>query len=176
MPILARHLAFSFVLAFVAALTANHVQGQEPSSVPSGATARCQDGTYSFSKHRSGTCSHHGGVTTWLTPAAANNPQRTNDTARVISPALAVCGGECGFERWPVKTLSDQDRERVGLPKAVNTTVEALVALKRPATLSANARADSVELTIYRVEARLLWLFTEADHDYHLVLASPQDS
>ena len=33
---------------------------------PEGATARCRDGTYSFSRHRSGTCSRHGGVTDWL--------------------------------------------------------------------------------------------------------------
>ena len=33
---------------------------------PAGATAKCQDGTYSFSQHRSGTCSHHGGVAQWL--------------------------------------------------------------------------------------------------------------
>jgi hypothetical protein len=29
---------------------------------PIGATARCRDGTMSFSEHRSGTCSHHGGI------------------------------------------------------------------------------------------------------------------
>ena len=29
------------------------------------ATAQCDDGTYSFSQHRSGTCSHHGGVGQW---------------------------------------------------------------------------------------------------------------
>lgn len=34
-------------------------------NVPSGASAQCGDGTYSFSQHRSGTCSHHGGVATW---------------------------------------------------------------------------------------------------------------
>jgi hypothetical protein len=34
-------------------------------SVPVGATAKCADGTYSFSQHRSGTCSHHGGVVQW---------------------------------------------------------------------------------------------------------------
>ena len=34
-------------------------------SIPAGATAKCRDGTYSFSQHRSGTCSHHGGVLTW---------------------------------------------------------------------------------------------------------------
>jgi hypothetical protein len=30
------------------------------------ATARCNDGTYSFSQHRQGTCSYHGGVRYWL--------------------------------------------------------------------------------------------------------------
>ena len=34
--------------------------------VPSGATAECMDGTYSFSRNRRGTCSHHGGVKKWL--------------------------------------------------------------------------------------------------------------
>jgi hypothetical protein len=38
-----------------------------PGSAPPGATARCRDGTYSFSQHRQGTCSHHGGVAEWLT-------------------------------------------------------------------------------------------------------------
>jgi hypothetical protein len=33
---------------------------------PDGASAQCRDGTYSFSHHRSGTCSHHGGVAEWL--------------------------------------------------------------------------------------------------------------
>src|SRR5512135_1701567 len=36
------------------------------SSVPAGASALCGDGTYSFSQHRSGTCSRHGGVSQWL--------------------------------------------------------------------------------------------------------------
>jgi hypothetical protein len=35
-------------------------------AVPAGATARCGDGTYSFSQNHRGTCSHHGGVTGWL--------------------------------------------------------------------------------------------------------------
>ena len=34
---------------------------------PTGATAKCKDGTYSKSQHHSGTCSHHGGVAEWLT-------------------------------------------------------------------------------------------------------------
>ena len=35
-------------------------------SPPAGASARCRDGTYSFSRSRRGTCSHHGGVADWL--------------------------------------------------------------------------------------------------------------
>lgn len=33
---------------------------------PSGATAQCADGSYSFSQHRRGTCNYHGGVLHWL--------------------------------------------------------------------------------------------------------------
>lgn len=35
-------------------------------TAPSGATALCRDGTYSFSQSRRGTCSHHGGVAKWF--------------------------------------------------------------------------------------------------------------
>ena len=35
-------------------------------TAPAGATAICRDGTYSFSRSRRGTCSHHGGVAVWL--------------------------------------------------------------------------------------------------------------
>lgn len=34
-------------------------------SKPSGASAKCKDGTYSFSQNRRGTCSGHGGVSRW---------------------------------------------------------------------------------------------------------------
>lgn len=33
---------------------------------PEDATARCRNGSYSFSQHRSGTCSREGGVDEWL--------------------------------------------------------------------------------------------------------------
>jgi Protein of unknown function (DUF3761) len=38
-------------------------------AVPPGAgnaTAKCKDGTYSYSKRHSGACSHHGGVAEWM--------------------------------------------------------------------------------------------------------------
>ena len=37
-----------------------------PSRNPRGATAQCRDHTYSYSRHVSGTCSHHGGVLRWI--------------------------------------------------------------------------------------------------------------
>jgi hypothetical protein len=36
------------------------------SRAPAGASAKCRDGTYSFSQSRRGTCSWHGGVASWL--------------------------------------------------------------------------------------------------------------
>lgn len=39
---------------------------QRPTVPPAnGATAKCNDGTYSYSATHSGTCSHHGGVAVW---------------------------------------------------------------------------------------------------------------
>ena len=32
---------------------------------PAGASAQCRDGSWSFSEHHRGTCSHHGGVAHW---------------------------------------------------------------------------------------------------------------
>lgn len=43
-----------------------HSPAYSSGGVPAGATAVCGDGTYSFSQHRQGTCSHHGGVSRWL--------------------------------------------------------------------------------------------------------------
>jgi hypothetical protein len=41
-------------------------QAYSSTSAPLNATAQCSDGVYSFSQTRSGTCSHHGGVSIWL--------------------------------------------------------------------------------------------------------------
>jgi uncharacterized protein DUF3761 len=44
----------------------NGVCVKRPGHDPRGATAKCRDGTYSYSRHASGTCSHHGGVLRWI--------------------------------------------------------------------------------------------------------------
>jgi hypothetical protein len=41
-------------------------QVERPDGSSAGASAKCNDGSYSHSQHRSGTCSGHGGVDQWL--------------------------------------------------------------------------------------------------------------
>lgn len=43
-----------------------HAPAKSSNGIPTGAKALCRDRTYSFSQHRQGTCSHHGGVARWL--------------------------------------------------------------------------------------------------------------
>jgi hypothetical protein len=47
--------------------TAGEIPAPAPPApgAPAGASARCNDGTYSNTQHRSGACSHHGGVKEW---------------------------------------------------------------------------------------------------------------
>jgi hypothetical protein len=42
-----------------------HRPARDDRGEPQGDTALCRDGTHSFSQHRDGTCSHHGGVQRW---------------------------------------------------------------------------------------------------------------
>jgi hypothetical protein len=44
----------------------HHSTSRHNRSKSASATATCKDGTTSYSAHRRGTCSHHGGVRTWL--------------------------------------------------------------------------------------------------------------
>jgi len=60
---------------------------------PPGATALCNDGTYSFSQHHSGTCSHHGGVAEWLdgsTTAASSTPNSAASTTGPVNVGKTV--------------------------------------------------------------------------------------
>src|SRR5579871_5322683 len=53
-------------------------------SPPPGATALCRDGTYSYSKHHSGTCSHHGGVAKWLDGSDSSGSLGGFSTGRTV--------------------------------------------------------------------------------------------
>jgi hypothetical protein len=67
-------------------------------AAPPGATARCNDGTYSFAQHRSGTCSHHRGVARWLTPAVAGAGQVEVGATVLLSRRTMTRGCRAGAE------------------------------------------------------------------------------
>jgi hypothetical protein len=92
----------------------------------------------------------------------ATNPPTAQDSAGVA----------CGVERWPVKTLSDQDAAAVDFTPQ-DTTVSALRNLPAPGSLPQDSRVTPTELTVFRVTAVAMLAKREADHDIHLVIANP---
>lgn|GEM_PF-1887868 len=67
--------------------------GGIPAAPGLSATARCRDGTLSYSAHHQGTCSHHGGVSVWLDGVASTStppPTAPTSTPVVIVPAPAT--------------------------------------------------------------------------------------
>src|SRR5262245_56646888 len=92
-----------------------------------------------------------------------------NFTADTTPAETERCSARCGVQRWAVKTLSDVDRDAVQ-PRPVDTTIELLSALPRPASIPAERRIPPHETTIYRVRGHLAAWDEESDGDYHLVL------
>jgi hypothetical protein len=69
---------------------------------PDGSTARCRDGSYSFSQSARGTCSWHGGVDEWLSRSSRSSeipPLKAED-------ALALLQGEHHFS-FPILLLEN---------------------------------------------------------------------
>ena len=104
--------------------------------------------------------------------------------------ALAALVDRPGTERWFVKTGQDDDRVKVGKnvllatgadlgARIVEATVEELSSLPRPPGLEnpnldppafSKARDGQAEISIWRIEAKILAVKHETDGDYHLVL------
>lgn len=71
-----------FLLPLVVVLALGFPVGAAAS--PPGATAFCRDGTYSYSKHHSGTCSAHGGVRRWLDGSGSGSNANSVHTGRTV--------------------------------------------------------------------------------------------
>ncbi|HET9839059.1 MAG TPA: hypothetical protein VFR84_12545 [Candidatus Angelobacter sp.] len=96
---------------------------------------------------------------------------------RTPPPPQFTCGVHCGTERWRIKTVFDGEAGRINFTPR-NTTVSELVAMRAPSRLEEEERSDA-EKQVYSVEAVLLGWKQETgahgDHDFHLVLADPND-
>lgn len=82
-----------FACALVAAVTTAGVVklgggAAKDTTAPPGATARCRDGTYSFSLHHSGSCSHHGGVAEFLDGGSSTTPSSGSTAVAVGATVL----------------------------------------------------------------------------------------
>lgn len=91
---------------------------------PTGATALCNDGTYSFSQTRSGTCSHHGGVAVWLTPSPTTAAPATTSapatTTIAAPPATTV--STTAPTTTAVTTTATSRTTTAAIPAATSTT------------------------------------------------------
>jgi len=76
--------------------------------------------------------------------------------------------------RWPVKTFRDRDRDLVRM-QPVDTTVAELSRLPRPDSFPGLRRIAPVEMTVYRIEARLRDVIDGTDGDIHLLLADRKE-
>ena len=94
---------------------------------------------------------------------------------------LSVAGGavvygqasprQCGFDRWPVKILSDEDHQRVNFTPA-DTTIARLAAIPiHEIPYPRDKRIEPEELKTYRVRGRLIEVRPEKDSDLHLIIA-----
>lgn len=92
------------------------------------------------------------------------------------SSSPQVKPGQCGHDRWAVKTLTDRDRRRVDLAP-VETTISKLIAVRiHEIPYPEDARIEPEELKVYRLRATLLEVRHEQDSDLHLLLADPDNS
>ena len=78
---------------------------------------------------------------------------------------------QCGYDRWPVKILSDKDRQRVNF-NPVETTIAKLASIPiHEIPYPRDKRIEPEELTTYKVRGRLIEVRPEADSDLHLIIA-----
>jgi hypothetical protein len=78
--------------------------------------------------------------------------------------------GQCGTDRWAVKTGTDNGAASVSLLPTL-TTIASLSTPPQPATLPFSSRVKPTESTIYALrDVRLSYLRLEQDSDYHLVV------
>jgi len=105
-------------------------------------------------------------------------PAQTQKAHQHKSPASS-CGTHCGTERWGIKTLTDSGGAAVTAATPTSSTVSKLTSEQAPAHLPQSSRVAPIENQQFTIQAVLIAWKEEAgatgDHDFHLVLADPQD-
>jgi hypothetical protein len=77
----------------------------------------------------------------------------------------------CGYDRWPVKIISDKDRSRVNFTPT-DTTVAKLASIPiHEIPYPRDRRIAPEELKVYKLQAMLIRVKRERDSDLHLIIA-----
>src|SRR5438876_4622497 len=77
---------------------------------------------------------------------------------------------QCGYDRWPVKILSDKDRQRVNFVP-VETTIAKLAAIPiHEIPYPRDRRIEPEELRTYKLRGKLIEVRPEKDSDLHLIV------
>ncbi len=92
----------------------------------------------------------------------------TEHEALIANPYATT--GNCGVERWSVKTGTDADAGLIDLIDLMSQPITYLRGLTAPTTPPANNRVQPAETTTFVVDATLVEYKLENDSDYHLVI------
>ncbi|MCU1285329.1 MAG: hypothetical protein JWO13_1679 [Acidobacteriales bacterium] len=112
-------------------------------------------------------------------PAGGVSCSGVGSTSSQVSAAAKVRSTavlQCGYERWPVKILMDDDATKVNL-QPINATISGLLALRSPhKTLPYKRRFAPTELQTFVLTGRVQKIKLESDSDLHLILSEPSDN
>jgi hypothetical protein len=102
--------------------------------------------------------------------------KRCTQILPLIVVMLFVCAlpgraaGQCGVERWSVKTGTDADSGLVNINSTTATAISTMTAQAAPSPIPANNRVQPTETTVWVITATLTQYKLESDSDYHLIL------
>lgn len=110
-------------------------------------------------------------------------PTGAGQTERALASSAPRAANEkaettCGQERWPVKTLADDDAASVDPSVVTGLSVSDLVKFPGHSKKELLRMADSrypEETKVYQVDAQIVGFKREADGDFHIVIADLRD-
>ena len=88
----------------------------------------------------------------------------------LIGVSQASVFGQCGVERWSIKTGTDSGAWSINLSSYISSTIYNMHQSTQPASLPCCSRLSPRETTQYRLSGTLIKYNKQTDKDYHLVI------
>ena len=123
-----------------------------------------------------------GGANATPTPTATSTPTPGGGPTPFPTPAGSgpngtTCGTSCGVQRWHIKTLDDGDEHLINWNPSLASVTD-LASIPVPSGYNQyndTTRYAPTETQVYTVRAVLVGWKTEADNDFHIVIADPNN-